>query len=97
MCEPIVDHERVEPICSIRLRVSNVNGSCIFFAPFPSNPEVLIRSGSEEHVLAALLHVTTSSGELAEKELWAKLAPIRSAMPIAKFPNTSPAPRLDLG
>jgi hypothetical protein len=42
-----------------------------FFAPFPSNPEVLIRSGGDGEflVLAALLHVTTSTGELAEEEL----------------------------
>jgi len=59
------------------------------FSFAPGNGELL--------VLAALLHVTTSPGELARRNSWATLALIRSAMPIAKFPNTSPAPRLDLG
>lgn len=34
---------------------------------------------------------------LPKRNSWARLAPIRSAVPIAKLPNTSPAPRLDLG
>jgi hypothetical protein len=34
---------------------------------------------------------------LPKRNSWARLAPIRSATPIAKLPNTSPAPRLDLG
>src|SRR5258707_9247344 len=34
---------------------------------------------------------------LPRRNSWARLAPIRSAVPIANSPKTSPAPRLDLG
>ena len=34
---------------------------------------------------------------LPRRNSWARFAPIRSAVPIAKSPKTSPAPRLDLG
>ena len=34
---------------------------------------------------------------LPTRNSWARLAPIRSAVPIAKLPNTSPAPRSDFG
>ncbi len=66
---PLLITNGAEPTCTVRLRVSNVNGSFIFrrllqtqrFAFAPGNGEFL--------VLSALLHVTTSSGELAQKEL----------------------------
>jgi len=48
-------------------------------------------------LVRVLFHVTTSSSKFAEKELLGRLAPMRSAVWMAKFPKTNPAPRSDVG
>src|ERR1700722_7421468 len=48
-------------------------------------------------LVRVLFHVTTSSSNLPKRNSCARLAPMRSAVCMAKFPNTNPAPRLDVG
>jgi len=48
-------------------------------------------------LVVPLLHVPPLRVNLTKRNSWARLAPMRSAVPIAKFPNTSPTPRLELG
>jgi hypothetical protein len=64
-----VNHQRAEPICTVRLRVSSVNGSCIFSRLFLPTQRFSFAPGSGEFLLLAAFEVTTSPGELAEKEL----------------------------
>lgn len=58
-----------EPTYIVRLRVSKVNGSFIFLRLLQTQRFSFAPGNGEFLVLAALLHVTTSSGELAEEEL----------------------------
>jgi len=69
MCEPLLITNGAEPTSTVRLRISNVHGSFIFLRYLPTQRFSLAPRNGELLVLPALLHVTTSPGELTEKEL----------------------------
>ena len=69
MCEPLLITNGSEPTSTVPLRISNVHGSFIFLRFLKAQRFSLAPKNGELLVLPALLHVTTSSGELAEKEL----------------------------
>src|ERR1700739_5020330 len=66
---PLLITNGAEPTYTVRLRVSNVNESFIFQRLPQTQTFLFAPRDGEFLILAALLHVTTSSGDLAEEEL----------------------------
>jgi hypothetical protein len=69
MCAPLLTTNGTEPTSTLQLRIRNVHGSFIFLRFLQNRRSSFAPRNGELLVLPASLYVTTSPGELAEKEL----------------------------
>src|SRR4029077_21020385 len=92
-------HRRDRKSCrhSVRALLRWLVTSHLFRVAIVQIPTSAIRLPTETFCYSLPLRWPPLRVNLPRRNSWARLAPIRSAVPIAKFPKTSPAPRLDLG